>query len=900
MCKFLNGWTIDISKIPVYPVFKTRFFEKIDLPLADLILECDDDRISKESREEFRKLLACVNTKTGVLPVKYSTRHKLGRYYADVPTQFYENGNKNKDFGQIYSGLITMPRIIKNTLFQYDNWTDIDQKKGHPNMLYSVATNNKAKVPGIADYLAEGRFDKYVETLSDFYSADKSKPLKKKHIKDLFNRTIYGGGFKGWVQGCEEGKMKNGLDDTAAWTTEPVELKNKDRKHELYLAFLKDVKLLTNFVYTNNQEIQSIVCADLVINESDSKDTQDYVEHSRKSRTMAYWCGIIENEITHQALCFAAKNGLATKNHVSWGYDGFTSPPTGEDSIVNHIDALNAYVVKMTKLPTVQFVTKPFEEEDLLLGVLEAREQLTEEVETPVVVVEKEKKAVDEVMKAAYQEWKAEFELTWAKVTSKSCYLGTITNEEGEFHSFQLKSRSELLTAFEHMTVYGADGEKLLCIHQWVTDPTMRCFDDIGCYPPPCKVPKGHCNIWTESPYADYQSSGEDVSEGVKMFLDHLHVLCNHEEVVYEYVLNWLAHSFQLPGIKKQPMITLISEEGAGKTAVVQYMKAILGFKKVLESTNPEQEVWGNFNELMMSAFLVVLSETDKRNSSGSDGKIKALITDPTLNINPKGKAAFIMQSYHRFIMCTNNIDPVKTHKHDRRNVIIRASDEKIGDRAYFTKLHDNIENKEIIAGIYRFFMERDLEGVNLTELPRTKYHDMMIDANEPPFVQFMKQFTYDNIKLAHVDLQGSDLLAKYQAWSTKHGFQFADKVNSASLMKQIMADKKLSACVTELPRNKKGQPRRYNIIDMKKLYNVNQEQGCGFTEEDCTDSDTESVFEEEEEQEIPRYGLVKQPPIPTPAPIVQPKPVEAPVPTKKAKYTRPTTSTVCMFEDEE
>lgn len=877
MCKFLNGWTIDLSKIPAYPVFKTRFFEKIDQPLAALILECDDDRISKESRDEFRKLLACVNTKTGVLPVKYSNRHGLGRFYPEVPREFHDNGNANKNFGEIYSGLITMPRIIKNTLFQYDNWTDIDQKKGHPNMLYSVATNNNVQVPGIADYLADGRFDEYVTILSAFYSADPKNPLKKKHIKALFNRTIYGGMFKGWVEECEEGKMKS-MVDTTVWTTEPVKMKNKDKQHKLYKAFFEDVKQLTNIVYMSNKGIQEIVCKDLIINEADSKEVQKSVEHSRKSRTMAYWCGIIENEITHQALCFAAKNGLAMRNRVSWGYDGFTNPPTGEDSIANHIDALNAYVVKMTKLPTVQFVTKPFEEEDLLLEVLEAREQLTEEAETPVVVVEKEKKPVDEAMKAAYQEWKAEFELTWAKVTSKSCYLGTITNEDGEFHSFQLKSRSELLTAFEHMTVYGADGEKLLCIHHWVTDPAMRCFSDMGCYPPPCKVPKGHCNIWTESPYADYQSSGEDVSEGVKMFLDHLHVLCNHEEAVYEYMLNWLAHSFQLPGIKKQPMITLISEEGAGKTAVVQYMKAILGFKKVLESTNPEQEVWGNFNELMMSAFLVVLSETDKRNSSGSDGKIKALITDPTLNINPKGKAAFIMQSYHRFIMCTNNIDPVKTHKHDRRNVIIRASDEKIGDRAYFTKLHDNIENKEIIAGIYRFFMERDLEGVNLTELPRTEYHTMMIDANEPPFVQFMKQLTYDNAKAEFVDLSGADLLAKYQAWSTKHGFQFGDKTNSAALVKQVVADSKLKACTTELPRTAKANKRRYNISALKKLYNIHQDQDCGFTEEDETDSDAESVLEEEEEQEIPKYCLVKQVPTPTPAPFFQPKPVPAPV----------------------
>jgi len=848
MCKFLNGWSIDVSKIPAYPVFtKSRFFEKVDLPLANSILECSDDRISNESREEFGKLVACVNKNTGMLPVKYSTRHGLGRFYAEVPKEFYDNGNKVKEYGQIYAGLITMPRVIKNTLFHYDGWTDIDQKKGHPTMLYSVATNNKVSVPGIADYLAEGRFDEYVRILSEFYSADPAKPLKKKHIKLLFNRTIYGGGFKGWVVECQEGKVKSLTDDETVWTIEPVKMKNEDKRHALYQAFYRDVQTLTEFVYASNQQIQDKVCKDLVLRDTDTKDEQARVLHSRKSRTMAYWCGIIENEITFQALTFAANVGLVKKNHVSWGYDGFTSPPFGPHSFQDHIDALNAHVVKATKLPTVQFVIKPFEEEDLLLDVLQAREQMPDKANPPApVVTEKTRSGPDEVAKAAYQVWKAEFELTWAKVTSKSCYLGTITDENGAFLNFQLKTRQELLTAFEHVMVFGADGEKLSCIYTWVTDPTMRCFDDIGCYPPPCKVPKGHGNIWTPSPFAEYESTGEDVSEGVQLFLDHVHVLCNHEQVVYEYVLNWLAHSFQLPGVKKQPMITLISEEGAGKTALVQYMKALLGSKKVLETTAPEKEVWGNFNELMMSAFLVVLSETDKRNSSGADGQIKALITDPTININPKGKTPFSMQSYHRFLMCTNNIDPVKTHKEDRRNVIIRVSDEKIGNRPYFTLLHDNIENPDILAGIYNFFMARDLTGVNLTELPRTEYHNMMIAANESPFVQFMRQFTFENQRLAWVDLQGADLLAKYQAWSTKNGFQYADKVNSASLMKQIMADKKLSACVTELPRNKKGQPRRYNIVALKALYGIDQAPACAFDDQDATDYDEDEEDEED------------------------------------------------------
>jgi phage/plasmid-associated DNA primase len=76
----------------------------------------------------------------------------------------------------------------------------------------------------------------------------------------------------------------------------------------------------------------------------------------------------------------------------------------------------------------------------------------------------------------------------------------------------------------------------------------------------------------------------------------------------------------------------------------------------------------------MANTFLVILSETDKRNSYGADGKIKGLITDAPLVINPKGKDAFEIISYHRVVQLTNSADPVKTSKDDRRNWICGAT----------------------------------------------------------------------------------------------------------------------------------------------------------------------------------------------------------------------------------
>ena len=52
--RYLRDWKIDLGKIPAYVDFNTDFTTSIDLPLANIILEHEDDRISPESREEFR------------------------------------------------------------------------------------------------------------------------------------------------------------------------------------------------------------------------------------------------------------------------------------------------------------------------------------------------------------------------------------------------------------------------------------------------------------------------------------------------------------------------------------------------------------------------------------------------------------------------------------------------------------------------------------------------------------------------------------------------------------------------------------------------------------------------------------------------------------------------------
>ena len=66
-----------------------------------------------------------------------------------------------------------------------------------------------------------------------------------------------------------------------------------------------------------------------------------------------------------------------------------------------------------------------------------------------------------------------------------------------------------------------------------------------------------------------------------------------------------------------------------------------MGEEKVFESSQPERDVWGDFNSKMANTFLVNLNELSKKETINCEGRIKALITDPSLTINDKGVSKY-------------------------------------------------------------------------------------------------------------------------------------------------------------------------------------------------------------------------------------------------------------------
>ena len=331
--------------------------------------------------------------------------------------------------------------------------------------------------------------------------------------------------------------------------------------------------------------------------------------------------------------------------------------------------------------------------------------------------------------------------------------------------------------------------EKLMevrIIDEWLLDCNKPKYLDIGLYPHDRECPKYIYNTWTPFLASTYDECPDDeLIDELEFLLNHMLILCNHEKVIYDYFIRWFGQMLKYPS-DKTTAPTFISEEGAGKGSLFELFRRVLGDSKVLETTKPDL-VLGQFNELLINAFLVIFNELERKQILEHQGSIKGFITDKSVQINGKGKKPFKMLSIHRLLNATNNETggAISPHNGDRRNVIIRCSDELCNNREYFNKFYELLDNKKLIRKFYDYCY--NLDGLEKLELPpKTEHHDILIDGNKCYITEFMKEKTYNWTaqKITTMEILPLQLYTEFKEWADANGFKY--ETNTIHLVRKI------------------------------------------------------------------------------------------------------------------
>lgn len=324
--------------------------------------------------------------------------------------------------------------------------------------------------------------------------------------------------------------------------------------------------------------------------------------------------------------------------------------------------------------------------------------------------------------KEAFEALKADFEKENFKVVQNSCFVQETFDEEHNRKLIQ-RNTTELTVAFSHLIIKykGWEDDKEVekavpFVPMWIKCEDIRRYERMDCYPNMSKCPPTCFNIWTPFEMERYNDTplvdNEEVRTGVAFLRNHMSIMCDHEPDTLLEFEKWLAQMIQFPEYKSH-MPIFQSAEGSGKGSFFSLLKKILGGSKVFETESPEEYVWGRFNNMMETTFLVVMNEISKQMTNGGIDKIKGIIDGEHIQIQHKGKGAYPMKSFHRFAGCTNAWDGGMTiSKGSRRFLMCKMSDEKKGVMEYWTNFRKLLENIDVLRGFYNYYKTMKVNSV--------------------------------------------------------------------------------------------------------------------------------------------------------------------------------------------
>ena len=191
---------------------------------------------------------------------------------------------------------------------------------------------------------------------------------------------------------------------------------------------------------------------------------------------------------------------------------------------------------------------------------------------------------------------------------------------------------------------------------------------------------------------------------------EHIYnIVCNKDQKIFDWVLDWMADIVQNPAQKKGTAIAVRGAKGAGKTLAFEALEHILAPHSMKSAQ--QSHLIGKFNWHLADKLLLIAEEGFFAGSQQADSVFKDLITGTNQSYEKKGVDVVSMPNYTRFVVISNEDWVVKASlQGERRYLVLDAASDRIGDFEYFNTLMAQMKNGGYERMLYDL-MHRDPEA---------------------------------------------------------------------------------------------------------------------------------------------------------------------------------------------
>lgn len=231
-------------------------------------------------------------------------------------------------------------------------------------------------------------------------------------------------------------------------------------------------------------------------------------------------------------------------------------------------------------------------------------------------------------------------------------------------------------------------------------------------------------NMWRGWPIEAEQGDWSPLREHI------FEILSGGDSEVFDYIMRWAAWAVQNPDKQAETALVFSGKQGVGKGLFGRTMYKLFGAhgRQIASS----QRLTDRFNKRLGNCALLFADEVFGGNDKQANSTLKALITEPTFELEGKGLDSFVMTNMLHIVMASNEDWVVPASMDDRRFFICRI-DAEPRERDYYSRIFECLENDGGHAAFLYELMHMELGDWHPREMPRTAGLQDQIELSERP-----------------------------------------------------------------------------------------------------------------------------------------------------------------------